>query len=30
MHPVIAAYWPWFLIAAAMLIATYVVERTDG
>lgn len=29
MHPVILAYWPWLLIAAAMLIVTYVVERTD-
>lgn len=30
MHPVVLAYWPWFLIATAALIVTYVMERTDG
>lgn len=29
MHPVLLAYWPWFMIATAALIATYVVERFD-
>jgi len=30
MHPVILAYWPWGLIALAVLIITYVMEKYDG
>ena len=29
MHPVLLAYWPWLLIAAALLVISYAMERFD-